>query len=398
MSTGRTAMWLFLSTEIMFFTALIASLIVLRFGVPAGQWPRPEQVDLAPWIGALNTLVLLASSITMTLAIRGAVNDRSGAAKRWLLVTAVLAILFLSIKGSEYREKIRHGISPRLPRSAMHDAADLNYLADFRREVKELLARAESEAPSESRAERIETLSLIQSGLGTWTARIVGQTSDPERRRMALGSLAELIRPTPTGKTFRRYLVQEASELGPEADRLRQRLAQLNQRLQSQQEQIRQLADQLETLASQRTSQAEPGTDPPPPGDDEIERQRQLQQVESAARDTTVQVTIVNNQQLKPIEARLRAIDRFLPLEQGINDAYPFTLPMVIPYGNTWANTYFLLTGFHAIHVLAGLAAILVLLGWRLDRRRAGVVENVGLYWHFVDAVWLCLFPLIYLV
>jgi hypothetical protein len=72
-------------------------------------------------------------------------------------------------------------------------------------------------------------------------------------------------------------------------------------------------------------------------------------------------------------------------------------LPVVIPGGNMWAATYFTLTGFHALHVLAGLIAFAVLLPKRLGIERANLVENVGLYWHFVDLVWIFLFPLLYL-
>jgi hypothetical protein len=82
----------------------------------------------------------------------------------------------------------------------------------------------------------------------------------------------------------------------------------------------------------------------------------------------------------------------------GYNDRYPWMrLPIMIPGGPLWASTYFLLTGFHALHVLIGLIAFAILLLLRLDRRRAGAVENVGLYWHFVDLVWIFLFPLLYL-
>ena len=62
-----------------------------------------------------------------------------------------------------------------------------------------------------------------------------------------------------------------------------------------------------------------------------------------------------------------------------------------------WASTYFLLTGFHAIHVLVGLIAFAMLLPKDLTGPRAGTIENVGLYWHFVDLVWIFLFPLLYL-
>ena len=70
---------------------------------------------------------------------------------------------------------------------------------------------------------------------------------------------------------------------------------------------------------------------------------------------------------------------------------------MMIPGGNMWASTYFLLTGFHALHVLVGLIMFVVAMFLRLDASKAGVLENMGLYWHFVDLVWIFLFPLLYL-
>ena len=63
---------------------------------------------------------------------------------------------------------------------------------------------------------------------------------------------------------------------------------------------------------------------------------------------------------------------------------------------------YFAMTGLHAVHLFVGLAAI----GWllwmngrgRLSPARPGPVEMVGLYWHFVDCVWVFLYPLLYLI
>jgi cytochrome c oxidase subunit 3 len=85
------------------------------------------------------------------------------------------------------------------------------------------------------------------------------------------------------------------------------------------------------------------------------------------------------------------------PEWRGLNDQYHWELPMVIPNGNTWASTYFLLTGLHAIHVLAGLIGFALLLPFTLDAGRAPLIENLALYWHFVDIVWIFLFPLLYL-
>ena len=66
------------------------------------------------------------------------------------------------------------------------------------------------------------------------------------------------------------------------------------------------------------------------------------------------------------------------------------------------ASTYYLLTGVHAMHVAAGLIAVSYLLvrsysGGFTATKHSGV-ENVGLYWHFVDIVWMFLFPLFYLI
>jgi len=65
-------------------------------------------------------------------------------------------------------------------------------------------------------------------------------------------------------------------------------------------------------------------------------------------------------------------------------------------------SIYFMLTGLHGLHVLVGIGVIT----WVLLRTRRGdfspayytPVENVGLYWHLVDIVWIFLFPLLYLV
>ena len=98
------------------------------------------------------------------------------------------------------------------------------------------------------------------------------------------------------------------------------------------------------------------------------------------------------------VEGRLNAISILQGAEDGLNEKYHWLhLPMVIPGGNMWASTYFLLTGFHALHVVVGLIVFALYLFIRLDRERAPHIENIGLYWHFVDLVWIFLFPLLYL-
>lgn len=67
----------------------------------------------------------------------------------------------------------------------------------------------------------------------------------------------------------------------------------------------------------------------------------------------------------------------------------------------TFYGIYFVMTGFHALHVLAGLAVLagLGLAAWHrpAERLRSGPMMAIGLYWHFVDIVWLFVFPALYL-
>ena len=63
---------------------------------------------------------------------------------------------------------------------------------------------------------------------------------------------------------------------------------------------------------------------------------------------------------------------------------------------------YFVMTGLHALHVIIGMVVIFIA-GWlvvrnRVRPERVGLLENVGLYWHLVDVVWIFLFPLFYLI
>jgi len=77
---------------------------------------------------------------------------------------------------------------------------------------------------------------------------------------------------------------------------------------------------------------------------------------------------------------------------------------LFIPHTHTFFAVYFLLTGLHALHVVGGLLVNFYLWGpgskmWRTEPERfTNRVEVAGLYWHFVDLVWMFLFPVLYLL
>lgn len=70
---------------------------------------------------------------------------------------------------------------------------------------------------------------------------------------------------------------------------------------------------------------------------------------------------------------------------------------------NLFASTFFTLTGFHGLHVFVGLVAIAIVAGLAASHRLVGsereadAFEAVGIYWHFVDAVWVVIFSIVYL-
>jgi heme/copper-type cytochrome/quinol oxidase subunit 3 len=68
---------------------------------------------------------------------------------------------------------------------------------------------------------------------------------------------------------------------------------------------------------------------------------------------------------------------------------------------NLFATTFFTLTGFHGLHVTVGLIILAVFTGlvWRGDYKKkpSTALVAAGLYWHFVDAVWIVVFSVVYL-
>ncbi len=107
---GKLGIWLFLGTEVMFFTALIGSLIVLRGGSAA--WPSQETMHVKLWAGAVNTLVLLTSSYFVVVALNKLGDGQAAAARGYLALTLTLACLFLGIKAYEYSGKFEHDLLP----------------------------------------------------------------------------------------------------------------------------------------------------------------------------------------------------------------------------------------------------------------------------------------------
>jgi cytochrome c oxidase subunit 3 len=299
---GKVAMWLFLVTEIMFFTAIIGTYVILRNGTPTHSgfsWPTPHQVHLKEWIGAVNTIVLIASSLTVVLAHHVLMKGNVKAATGYIAITLTLGSVFLVIKYFEYKAKFEHDILPghigeTLPMDP-HAAAEHPDLAASR--------------------ERL----LHDNGMQYLI-----------RLRPELAAVTKDV--TPENVSSKPKVVQECFAL--------------------QQDMV--------------GSTGPDGSYRPP---------------------------------LSPAAVGHRVNEI---LEQAEKDNADVHLTPAIPFGNLWASCYFAMTGFHALHVLGGIVVFALILLFAL-RGTFGVqhtlmLELVGLYWHFVDIVWIFLFPLLYLV
>jgi cytochrome c oxidase subunit 3 len=104
------AMWLFLVTEIMFFGALFTGYAYSRYRYPEPFAIASQHLDVR--LGAVNTAVLIGSSLTMALAVRAAQIGRRRGTAALLVATMALGTVFLVIKAYEYYDKAEHHLVP----------------------------------------------------------------------------------------------------------------------------------------------------------------------------------------------------------------------------------------------------------------------------------------------
>jgi heme/copper-type cytochrome/quinol oxidase subunit 3 len=107
LANGKLGIWLFLASEVMLFGALFSSYIILRVG--SVEWP---QGSLSVWLGAINTVILISSSVTMVMAWASLKLNDFAKHRLYLLATFVLSGIFLVNKYFEYAEHLAHGEGP----------------------------------------------------------------------------------------------------------------------------------------------------------------------------------------------------------------------------------------------------------------------------------------------
>jgi cytochrome c oxidase subunit III len=329
---SKLGMWLFLGTEIMFFTAFIGTYIVLYFGsVDASgrsAWPTDTHIThINIAAGGINTFVLILSSYMVVVAHEAMGQRNFPRAYKSLLATFALSCVFLGIKAIEYYGKWSHDILPGR------------------------IAETDDQALQKIVLE-------MDRGLGNWINDLIPGDPDEVPRHIKEGMTAQA----------------GGAEAQLEQVRAQREAAESREARRS----LEERESQLEALVDNR---------------EEIQAWTALNAQFAKLRDQVSQNAITLHQAEETIE-QLRQEEAYSPVMSGVHHPQP------ILYGNIFASTYFLMTGFHAIHVIVGMILFALVLkeGTRLNEKWSDWVENSGLYWHFVDLVWIFLFPLIYII
>src|SRR4051812_37906747 len=110
LTNGKITIWLFLASEVMLFGALFASYILIRTGAPS--WPRGDTI-LDVRLATFNTIVLIASSVTMVMAWASLMRHRFGTFRMYMGATILLGFVFLTVKYFEYSHHLHLEEFPR---------------------------------------------------------------------------------------------------------------------------------------------------------------------------------------------------------------------------------------------------------------------------------------------
>lgn len=103
-------MYLFIASEAILFLALLFIFYWTKANNP-GMWPPPDQPRLPLLITGINTVILLGSGLTMYKARRSVMRDEIRSLSRWLMITCLLGVVFLTVQGFEWIRLISFGLN-----------------------------------------------------------------------------------------------------------------------------------------------------------------------------------------------------------------------------------------------------------------------------------------------
>lgn len=343
---SKLGIWIFLVTEVLFFSGLFVAYTLYRYHHPEIFAQASEYLDTA--MGAVNTIVLLFSSLTMAWAVRCAMTENRKGLVSSLLITIMCACMFLGIKAVEYTHKWDLGIFVRSSfnyhETAHHGISDkLIYLSiPFAVVAIGFLAAAIFSQGTGSKLWAKFFGAMFLGVMGYFVGVGVGLAYEPIKAAI-VGEDASHATAHADGHEGDEHAGDDHDGDGHSED-------------------------------GDEHAEDEEGHDEESDGED------------SDGEDSDGEATAGEAQ-----VANAEALDGAPVTEHELNRNI-----------GIFFSIYYFMTGLHGFHVLGGIAA----LSWLLFRAMRGdfykdyfgPVDNVGLYWHLVDLIWIYLFPLLYLI
>ncbi|MAE66814.1 MAG: hypothetical protein CMJ18_21355 [Phycisphaeraceae bacterium] len=353
-TNGKLAMWLFLVSDAMAFIGFLGAYMVLRMSTTNAVAPTPEELTLAwkpDWspnldltLTGLNTFVLIISSVTMVKALAAFQDGFQNKGKMFLLATIAGGSFFVGFQVWEWNHLLHEGVTMsglRVP--TLHEA----------------MTRAEKNGSNKTRLGMARELYGAREFPAAWDDAAYGSDEDGNTayQKAYVNLPIETIdgdldpRPKHPGVIhMASYSIPAVATLVVENDETVKRVIGPYNR------------NELYTKRGERI-------------ENEGTRYEQLMDERNGLLLADIGLTPAKDGRDRTPEARV---------------------------ANMFSSSFYVLTGFHGFHVFIGVIYLWII----FFRARAGAfgpennssVEIVGLYWHFVDLVWVLLFMLIYLL
>jgi len=358
--SGKLGIWLFLVTEVLFFSGMFCAYAIFRA-------LRPEVFEgcsqfLNTKLGAINTGVLLFSSLTMAWAVRCSQLEQHKGLVGTLAATLSCAMIFLGVKAIEYSHKFGMGLlpaglffyDPSNPHPAEHPSYLAYICAPFALALVGVLIWLVVSVATGNKfqvavAKPLSVVCLcffVGVGLGTVlesgdeSAEHVDAHADPD----GLATAEVMLDVEKSAEAEAAPAIAASGAMVPVDETV------------------------LEILATDPTNVGVVS------GLNALEQQTAAAGTSTVTGDGTILGAITTTE-----------VDVMTPTTAGV-----------------FFSIYYCMTGIHAIHILAGIGVLVWLLvrAVRQDfnRQYFGPVDYVGLYWHLVDLIWIYLFPLLYLI
>ena len=430
---AKLGIWLFLASEVMLFGGLFSSYVYLRVGADF-PWPRHE---LVVWPGLTNTFVLIASSVTVVMAWANLKMRRYRAYQAYMSFTILCAVAFMCLKSYEYYGKFTH-YSIKLTDGSMVDGHKPHEGKFDEVEFGEIKSVTLNFETSDA-----EFLKNIVGGGTPRFKNMVGEVVEitneyiSERKRILRKAQREGNKSIPGTETLtvegsplkvsvrRKHLTgwSESELIYREGTRLAGKLIDDTIRLEVSGWDMR----QMKNLATDQTPELKMTESAVAwnylPHEKEKFLKHRAEKIEEWKKAPWIVSRNADRAEdgLAPLRAQEDSdlmYDAYTSAHMNAHadghDAHHETVAFqrkdikffsnYSPRLNTYYAIYFMMTGLHGLHVIGGA----LVLGYFLFFNKAlydrnpehlcNRVEVGGLFWHFVDLVWIFLFPLYYLL